>query len=100
MRESSDKSYKFCVITLGCKTNQSESDEIAYRLSEAGMLYEAEYLNADVVIINTCTVTIASDSKVRQLIRKIKKRNPGALLIITGCYVVLNEDFLEKENTG
>ncbi len=100
MKASADKIYKFSITTLGCKTNQSESDEIAYRLTEAGMLYDEEYLDADVVIINTCTVTMASDSKVRQLIRKVKKKNPEALLIVTGCYVVLNEDFLEKENIG
>jgi len=95
-----DKVYRFSILTLGCKTNQSESDEIARRLSEAGIIYSSNYLISDVVIINTCTVTMASDSKVRQLIRKIKKKNPSALLIVTGCYVILNHDFLEKENIG
>lgn len=92
------KSHKFSIITLGCKTNQSESDEIACRLSAAGLSYTDRYLGADVIILNTCTVTLASDSKVRQLIRKIKNKNPKALFILTGCYVVLNEKSLKKEN--
>ncbi|MDD3520572.1 MAG: tRNA (N(6)-L-threonylcarbamoyladenosine(37)-C(2))-methylthiotransferase MtaB [Actinomycetota bacterium] len=100
MEANINKNNKFSILTLGCKTNQSESDEIAYKLSIAGMLYTGDYLTADVVIINTCTVTLASDSKVRQLIRKVKKKNRKALLIVTGCYVVLNEDFLQKENIG
>ncbi len=94
----SEKSYKFSILTLGCKTNQSESDEIACSLSAAGLIYTDKFLSADVIVLNTCTVTLASDSKVRQLIRKIKDKNPNALLIVAGCYVVLNEESLKKEN--
>jgi len=87
---------KFSIYTLGCKTNQSESDCIASDLISCG--FRAVSLNEkpDFSIINTCTVTSASDSKARQLIRRIKQSNPGGKVIVTGCFVVFNEKFLAE----
>jgi len=74
----------FCVITLGCKVNQYESQVICEGLTRAGF-DEVEPENAGISIINTCTVTAQSDMKSRKIIRKIKNINPGSILIVTGC---------------
>jgi len=85
---------KFSIYTLGCKTNQSESDCIASDLISRGFQIVSLKEKPDFSIINTCTVTSASDSKVRQIIRRIKQSNPGGIIIVTGCFVVFNEKFL------
>jgi threonylcarbamoyladenosine tRNA methylthiotransferase MtaB len=87
---------KFSIYTLGCKTNQSESDCIASDLISRGFRIVSLKEKPDFSIINTCTVTSASDSKARQLIRRIKQSNPGGKIIVTGCFVVFNEKFLAE----
>ncbi len=87
---------KFSIYTLGCKTNQSESDCIASDLISGGFQLVSLKEKPDFSIINTCTVTSASDSKARQLIRRIKQSNPGGKIIVTGCFVVFNEKFLAE----
>ncbi len=89
---------KFSIYTLGCKTNQSESDYIASELSSHGFHIVSLKEKPDFSIINTCTVTSASDSKARQLIRRIKQSNPAGKIIVTGCFVVFNEKFLAENN--
>jgi len=91
---------KFSIYTLGCKTNQSESDFIAKALTERGfkLVDSVSGSNPDFVIINTCTVTTATDRKTRQLIRRIKNKNPFSKLLVTGCYTVLNKKFLTDNN--
>jgi threonylcarbamoyladenosine tRNA methylthiotransferase MtaB len=88
---------KFSVTTFGCKTNQSESDSIIMELLPCGFKLVEYSDSPDFALINTCTVTSASDSKARQFIRKIKLLNPDAKIIVTGCFVDLNDSFL-KEN--
>ena len=87
---------KFSIYTLGCKTNQSESDCIAGDLISRGFRIVPLMEKPDFSIINTCTVTSATDSKARQLIRRIKQSNPGGKIIVTGCFVVFNEKFLAE----
>jgi len=87
---------KFSIYTLGCKTNQSESDCIASDLISSGFLIVSLKEKPDFSIINTCSVTSASDSKARQLIRRIKQSNPVGKIIVTGCFVVFNEKFLAE----
>ena len=89
---------RFSINTLGCKVNLCESDEISGLLSGSGF-HQVDYNSGDphLCIINTCTVTSESDRKVRQLIRRIKKANSGAKLVVTGCYIKDHHDFL-KEN--
>lgn len=89
---------KFSIYTLGCKTNQSESDYIASELISHGFELVSLKEKPDFSIINTCTVTSASDSKARQLIRRIKKSNPEGKIIVTGCFIVFNEKFLNENN--
>ena len=71
---------------LGCKVNQYESEAIAELFAERG--YEVVGIDepADVYVINTCTVTNFGDKKSRQLIRKVKRQNPDAIVAAIGCY--------------
>lgn len=93
----SSKSINFAVSTFGCKTNQSESDRIITDLLSYGFNLVEYHDNPDFVVINTCTVTSMSDKKARQFIRKLKLLNPKVKIIVTGCFVDLNREFL-KEN--
>ena len=72
--------------TLGCKVNQYETQMMRELFEAAG--YEAvdEEEAADICIINTCTVTNLSDRKSRQRIRRVKKKNRDAVVVVTGCY--------------
>ncbi|MBM7855713.1 threonylcarbamoyladenosine tRNA methylthiotransferase MtaB [Desulfohalotomaculum tongense] len=74
------------IHTLGCKVNQVESSAIAEMFKENGYRPVDFDQPADVYIINTCTVTHLGDRKSRQLIRRAVKTNPGALVVVTGCY--------------
>lgn len=73
------------IHTLGCKVNQYESEAMLQVLLEHGFLKCPENEPADVVIVNSCTVTAQSDAKVRQALRRLKKLNPGAVAVLTGC---------------
>ncbi len=77
---------KFYIATLGCKVNQYESDGIAGRLISHGWTRTNKNSNADICIINTCTVTSKAAMQSRQTIRSIIKANPHAKIIVTGCY--------------
>ena len=72
--------------TLGCKLNQAETELLARQLATAGHEVVTGGEPADVVIVNTCTVTGTADRKSRQLLRAARRRNPGALVVATGCY--------------
>ncbi|NQT32400.1 MAG: tRNA (N(6)-L-threonylcarbamoyladenosine(37)-C(2))-methylthiotransferase MtaB, partial [Candidatus Omnitrophica bacterium] len=85
---------KFAIKTLGCKVNQYEEQVIRESLSRFGFI-ETEISGADVFIVNSCTVTAKADSKTRKLIRQAKKENPKVTVLVTGCYVVVEEDIKE-----
>ncbi len=76
---------------LGCKVNQYESQVIRENLEMFGYC-ETDEKNAEVVIINSCTVTEKADIKTRKMIRKIKRENPAAKILVTGCCAVYQED--------
>jgi len=86
---------RFSINTLGCKVNLCESDEIWGLLSDRGF-HRIDFRDGepDLCIVNTCTVTSESDRKVRQLVRKIRRVQSGAVLAVIGCYVKNNHDFL------
>lgn len=71
--------------TFGCKVNQYETENIRERFNALGFGETDSIADAQICIVNTCTVTAQSDSKCRQLIRKIKKENPSCILAIAGC---------------
>ncbi|MDN5300240.1 MAG: threonylcarbamoyladenosine tRNA methylthiotransferase MtaB [Clostridiales bacterium] len=78
--------------TLGCKTNQYETDALMDIFHKNGDLIVDFDEIADIYIINTCTVTQVSDKKSRQIIRRAKKNNPGALTVVMGCYAQISPD--------
>lgn len=82
---------KFTVLTLGCKLNIYESESLSYMLEQRGWSSESE-IYSDVVIINTCTVTLKADAKSRAIIRRVRKKNKNALIIVTGCTVTADID--------
>lgn len=79
-------------FTLGCKVNQYETESIRAGLERVGFATVAFAAAADVYVINSCTVTNTADSKSRRAIRQAARRNPGALIVATGCYAQLKPD--------
>ncbi|MCF6157164.1 MAG: tRNA (N(6)-L-threonylcarbamoyladenosine(37)-C(2))-methylthiotransferase MtaB [wastewater metagenome] len=73
-------------ITLGCKVNQYETQAIRESLAAKGFVEASPEQAADIYVINTCTVTSASDEKSRQYIKRVRKKNPDATIVVTGCY--------------
>ena len=80
----------FLIKTLGCKVNSYESEFIRNLLLENN--YKEVLENADICIINTCTVTNTADNKSKQVINNIKKNNPNALVIACGCFCQFRKD--------
>ncbi len=80
---------KIAFTTLGCKLNFAESSALGKALMERGHTKAKQGEEADICIINTCTVTDAADHKDRQMIHRIRRQNPNAILIVTGCYAQL-----------
>ena len=80
---------KIAFTTLGCKLNFAESSALGKALLERGHTRAGRGEEADVCIINTCSVTDAADHKDRQMIHRIRRQNPNAILIVTGCYAQL-----------
>jgi len=77
---------KIALETLGCKLNQAETEALARQFSQAGFQLVENPEEADVYILNTCTVTHTADAKARHLLRLAHRRNPDAFIIATGCY--------------
>lgn len=74
------------VYTFGCKLNQYDSQVISESFVSQGYESARDLLGADVCVVNTCSVTARSDYEARQLIRRVHRANPGALILVTGCY--------------
>ena len=80
---------KIAFTTLGCKLNFAESSALGKALIERGHVKAEQGEEADICVINTCSVTDAADHKDRQMIHRIRRQNPNAILIVTGCYAQL-----------
>ena len=76
---------KYAVVTFGCRVNQADSLAIEGKLRARGAVSAAPD-DADVVVVNTCSVTAAADQGARQTIRRIARSNPDVQIIVTGCY--------------
>src|SRR5437868_6566114 len=76
---------KYAVITFGCRVNQADSLQIEEALLARGATPSAAD-EADVVIVNSCSVTATADQGTRQTIRRVARMNPDASVIVTGCY--------------
>src|SRR3954452_21617553 len=77
---------KLRTLTLGCKVNQYETEFVREGLLTVGYEDANENDPAELCIVNTCTVTNEGDSKSRQAIRRLARRNPGAKIVVMGCY--------------
>ena len=79
-------------FTLGCKLNFSETSTFGKMLQEMGVRTAEKGEKADICLINTCSVTEVADQKCRQAIRRLVRQNPGAFVVVTGCYAQLEAD--------
>jgi threonylcarbamoyladenosine tRNA methylthiotransferase MtaB len=86
---------KVAFTTLGCRLNQAESDSMAEVLATQGIEAATKEESPDLVVINTCTVTREATKASRQAIRKAVKHNPGARVVVIGCYAVSNPEEIE-----
>ena len=84
--------------TLGCKLNFSESSTLAREFEQGGFVRVAPEAEADICVVNTCSVTEHADKKCRNLIRKLHRRNPGAIIAVTGCYAQLKPEDIAAIN--
>ena len=87
---------KVAITTLGCKSNQFDSDVMAGLIKEDDFEMVSFKERADAYIINTCTVTGKTDYQSRQLVRRARQLNPSATLIVTGCYAQVASTELSK----
>ena len=87
-------SPKVAIHTHGCKLNQADSQVLARQFQQAGFTVVRSAAQADVVVLNSCTVTANSDSKARQYLRRARRNNPNALVVATGCYAQRAKDDL------
>lgn len=94
LMEYSGKKASF--YTLGCKLNFSETSSIARRFEEVGFERVEFTDHADAIVINSCSVTAEGDKKTRNIIRQAVRKNPEALIIVTGCYAQLQPETIEK----
>ena len=89
-------------VTLGCKVNQYETNAMAQKFLEKGyqiieeITPENEDIKPDICIINTCTVTNMSDRKSRQMLRRMKEKNPSTIVVAVGCYAQVAKKELAK----
>ena len=81
-----DLHKKFKIVTLGCRTNQYESQAYHDQFEAMGYSLAKDDEKADICIVNTCTVTESADSSSRHEIRQLTKQHPGSKLVVTGCY--------------
>lgn len=83
---------RIAITTLGCKVNQFESAAFASGFEAQGCVLVPFQAEADVYVINTCTVTARAGQQSRQLIRRVLKERPGARIVVTGCYAQMDPE--------
>ena len=87
---------KAAYYTLGCKLNFSETSTFGRMLQELGVQTAQKGERADICLINTCSVTEVADHKCRQMIHRMVRENPGAFVVVTGCYAQLEAETVSK----
>jgi threonylcarbamoyladenosine tRNA methylthiotransferase MtaB len=87
---------RLAVKTLGCKVNQVESDALVGLLKALEPVVVAPESGADLVVINTCAVTTSAESDARKEVRRARRANPAAFIVVTGCYAELAPDQLAE----
>lgn len=86
-KESLLKDKKIAVLTLGCKVNQYETDGMREELERVGCEFVNNAEEADIYLVNTCSVTNMAERKSRQMLHRARKQNPKAIVAAIGCYV-------------
>src|SRR5437867_8148991 len=76
---------KYAIVTFGCRVNQADSLRLEEELRARGGA-PAATADADIVVVNTCSVTASADQGARQTIRRIARDNPASRIVVTGCY--------------
>ncbi len=89
-------SLKVYIATFGCRTNQADSASIREDFVTAGYEETTRHEEADVIVVNSCTVTHRSDQQVRQLTRRMLRQNPSARVLVTGCYAQRSPEALAR----
>lgn len=87
---------KAAYYTLGCKLNFSETSTFGKTLADMGVITAAKGEQADICLINTCSVTEVADHKCRQAIHRMVRQNPGAFVVVTGCYAQLEGETVSQ----
>src|SRR3954447_3466717 len=82
---------KYAVVTFGCRVNQADSLGFEEQLLASGAIAAAPQ-DADLVVVNSCSVTATADQGTRQTIRRIARDNPAARIVVTGCYATRRPD--------
>jgi len=90
-------SLTYKIHFLGCKANQSDALSVAGLLERAGWMEAGESEQPSLNVVQTCTVTMSADAQGRQLIRKLKRENPAAKILMTGCYAERIKDLPEAD---
>jgi threonylcarbamoyladenosine tRNA methylthiotransferase MtaB len=85
-----------CLVTLGCKVNQYETQYVKETLEANGYVEAAEGQVADLCIVNTCTVTAEGDAKSRQVVRRLHQAQPNAEIVVMGCYATRDPDAVAR----
>lgn len=86
---------KFNIVTFGCKVNQYESNMMKEKMLSSNFFYEENMSDANIIIVNTCSVTNVADKKCLKMIRKIKREYLNALLVVAGCSSQNNQNVYE-----
>ena len=87
---------RIAIYTLGCKVNQYETQAMEQELTARGHTLVDFEEEADAYVVNTCTVTAVSDKKSRQMIRRARRRSPGAVVAVCGCYAQTRPEEVKK----
>jgi len=81
-----DRTAGFSIENFGCRATEADAAAIRRELLASGLMFVGDHASADVVVLNTCTVTSAADAQAREVVRKIHRANPAARIVVTGCY--------------
>ncbi len=76
----------FFIENFGCRATEADAVALRRGLAAQGFMHTSDATKADVIVLNTCTVTAAADSQAREAVRKMHRANPGARIVVTGCY--------------
>ena len=89
---------RYWLYSFGCRTNQADGDAMADALETAGHVPAEDPALADVLILNSCTVTHRSDHDVRKMLHRLHRENPSARIVLSGCYAERAADFLRGQD--